>query len=109
MGTFCSLGGGCKSSDKIWGVVNTKSNTLHRLTFSKALADVIVAEVGEDYEVRKFYFDLKHRLQEGESSPNGLYAIVSALKKDLVLRVGLIKETAEMMVDDSRYLANISL
>lgn len=110
MGKSCTLGGGCKATEKVWGVVDKAKNTLHRLTFSKDLAEHIVDKVGDEYEVRRFGFELRDRLEKGETSKNGLYALVSALKKDLVLRIGLIKETSEMMAcDDSRYLANISL
>ncbi|MFY0656232.1 MAG: hypothetical protein JXR12_05710 [Neptunomonas phycophila] len=110
MGKFCSIDGSCKSTEKVWGVVNKVKNTLHRVTFSKNLADHIVDTVGDEYEVRRFGFELRDKLSKGETSKNGLYALVSALKKDLVLRIGLIKETSEMMSDDdTRYLANISL
>ncbi len=111
MSKFCSIDGSCKSSNKVWGVVNTKTNKLHRLTFSQVLAELIVETVGEDYEVRRFGFDLRDKLSQGEKSRNGLYAIVSSIKKDLVLRIGLIKEAAELMTDgdDSRYLSGVHL
>lgn len=111
MGSFCTLGGGCKATQKVWGVINTTKNTLHRLTFSKDLAEHITTVVGDEYEVCRFGFELDDEpLVHGQSSKNGLYALVSSLKKDLVLRIGLIKEIAEMIADDdSRYLANVKL
>lgn len=105
----CPLGGGCKASQKIWGVINPKTNKLHRLTFSKSLADIIVDSVGDDYQVKRFQFQTGKRLSQGEKSRNGLYAIMSA-KKHFALRVALTKESADIYNDnDSRYLAEIEL
>lgn len=102
--------GSCKLSDAVWGVVDESSNTLHRLTFSKPLAQHIVDTIPGNYKLRKFHYKLRDKLSKDQDSRNGLYAIVSSIKKDLVLRIGLIKEVSELMTqDDSRYLANIDL
>lgn len=107
MGNFCSLDGKCKTSDKIWGIVNPKTNNLHRLTFSKSLADLIVETIGEPQEVRRFKFKLGKRLKEGEKSPNGLYAIMSERKK-IALRIALTYESADLYNDrDSRFLQEV--
>ncbi len=102
--------GSCKLSDAVWGVVDESANTLHRLTFSKQLAQHIVDTIPGNYSLRKFHYRLRDKLQSNEKSRNGLYAIVSSIKQDLVLRIGLSKEVSELLTqDDSRYLANIEL
>jgi hypothetical protein len=55
--------------------------------------------------VRRFNFKIGKKLEPGEASKSGLYAIVSA-KGGYALRISLIKESAEMLCDnDTRYLA----
>lgn len=109
MGKFCSLDGNCKTSNKIWGIVDPTTNKLHRLTFSKSLADLIVETVGEPQKVRRFKFRLGKRLKEGEKSPNGLYAIMSEGKK-IALRIALTYESADLYNDrDSRFLQEVWL
>lgn len=44
------------------------------------------------------------RLATGESSKSGLYAIVDN-RKDIVLRISMSREIAEMLTDTSRYVA----
>lgn len=105
----CPLGGGCKASQNIWGVINPTTNKLHRLTFSKSLADIIIKSIGDEYRVQRFQFKTWKRLSQGEKSHNGIYAIMSA-KKHFALRIALTQESAEIYNDnDSRYLAEIEL
>lgn len=101
---FCS----CKLSDKVWGVVNPKSNTLHRLTFSEDLAQWM-SSYDESYKPRPFRFVRGKKLEPGTKSKTGLYAIVGT-RKDLVLRITLFKDGAEMLTeDDSRHIEEVSL
>lgn len=107
MTTSCPTGQ-CQISEKIWGVVCPKSNRLHRLTFSKSLADHIVAST-YGYEVRRFRFSVGKPLERGQDSRTGLYGIMSTAK-NFALRVSLIKETAMLFTEcDSRSLAEVHL
>lgn len=77
---------------------------MHRLTFSKSLATLITDKYSE-YELERFEFKVGKKLELGEVSKSGLYAIV-AKNGDLTLRISLIKEIAELQYDEnSRYLA----
>lgn len=99
----------CKSSDKTWGITCPATNTLHRITFSKGIADFLVRKFGDMYKATRFSYKLGRPLEPGEESCNGLYAIVGT-KKDLVLRISLTKEAAEFMTkDESRHIAEIYL
>lgn len=102
---FCdSQTGKCKDTEKIWGIVGKDTNKLHRLTFSRGLAEFIV-NTYPGYECRQFPFKIGKTLEKGEVSKSGLYALMSK-KGDYALRIGLIKEISELHCDDnSRYLA----
>lgn len=104
---FCdSSNGKCKDTQKIWGLVGKNTNRLHRLTFSRGLADFIAASYTE-YEVKQFNFVVGRKLEKGETSKSGLYGLMSK-KGDYALRIGLIKEISEMQCDyDSRYLSEV--
>ena len=94
--------GGC-SSDKTYAVF--QGDRLIRLTFSRSLADHIVAVLGAEYSVKRITFRLGKKLQPNETSSSGLYAVVSC-KNDFTLRISLFKEAAQLFCDwDSRYLA----
>ena len=100
---FCS----CKDSSIVYCVVNPATNRIHRATFSKSLADLIVYTT-KGYEVRKAHFVRGKRLEPGTVS-RAIYGIV-ATEKDLVLRVPLRKELAEIYAcDDSRHIEEIFL
>ena len=100
---FCS----CKDSSVVYCVVNPSTNRVHRATFSKNLADLIV-ESTTGYEVREAHFIRGKRLEPGEKS-KGIYGVV-ATDKDLVLRVPLRRELAEIYTsDDSRHIEEIFL
>lgn len=82
----------------------SNKNKLHRLTFSQSLA-TFISEKYPEYQVKRFNFKIGKKLEHGEKSTSGLYAIVSA-KGGYALRISLIKEIAEMLCDnDTRYLA----
>lgn len=102
---FCdATSGKCKDTEKIWGIVGKGTNKLHRLTFSKGLAEFIVDKY-PGYETRQFAFKIGRKLEKGETSKSGLYALMSK-KGDYALRMTLIKGIAELHSDDdSRYLA----
>jgi hypothetical protein len=77
---------------------------LHRLTFSKSLADLIVSKETQ-YQLKRYEFKVGKILNKNEISKSGLYALVS-LKGNITLRISLIQEIAELQRDDnSRYIA----
>jgi len=81
---------------------------LHRATFSRSLAEHIIEKHVPDYELRIANFVRGERLSPGESS-RALYGIVST-DKDLVLRVPMTKELAEVYSDEkSRHIEEIFL
>lgn len=98
----------CKSSDRIWAVINPKTKKLHRLTFSKGLAHWIAETYGDGQYLAVPYKYVRTGKLDGNESPSGLYAIVSS-SKDIVLRASLFKEGAEMMSDESRHLEGMYL
>lgn len=105
--------GQCQISEKIWGVITPESNKLHRLTFSKSLAQDIVKDAKKlldmSCEVRRFKFRPGRTLAKGEESKTGLYGIIST-SKQYALRISLIKEVAELYTEcDSRYLTEVHL
>lgn len=102
---FCdSKTGKCKDTEKIWGIIGKDTNKLHRLTFSRGLAEFIIKSY-PGYELRQLPFKIGKKLEKGETSKSGLYALMSK-KGDYALRIGLIKGIAELHCDDnSRYLA----
>ena len=102
---FCNAQSGkCKDTEKIWGIYNPKTNKLHRLTFSRSLAEFIVEKYPE-YQTKQFRFKIGKTLEKGQKSESGLYALMSK-KGDYALRISLIQGIAELHAeDDSRYLA----
>jgi len=99
---FCS----CKLSDKVWGVVSPTK--LHRVTFSEDLAKWM-AGYDTNYKVRPYRFVRGNKLDLGEKSKSGLYAIIGT-NKDLVLRVTMFREGAELLSgDNSRHVEEIYL
>lgn len=92
--------GSCKFDDRIWGIVS--ESKLHRLTFSKSLAEFICANYG-NYQLRRFNVIRGRRLQTGEVSKTGIYLIVSS--KGVILRASVIQGTAELYCDnETRFL-----
>lgn len=89
-------------------IINTKTNTLHRVTFSKSLAQLILDSLSDDYKLIDANFVRGRRLKRGEIS-RGIYGIV-ATNKDLVLRVPIRQELADIYADDpSRHVEEIFL
>ena len=98
----------CKLSDKLWGVVCPVTNTIHRISFSKDITDFI-ATYHTKYESKPFRYVRGKKLAPGEESKTGLYAIIGT-KKDLVLRVSLFTDAAELLTEcDSRHIEEIYL
>lgn len=95
----CSTGS-CKTSEKIWAIINPSTNKLHRLTFSETLAQLIVKTCPE-MEIRRWTYIPGKHLEPYEKSKTGLYGIVST-NKNVVLRISCIQEIAEMYRDESR-------
>lgn len=92
--------GSCKLDDRIWGIVS--KNKLHRLTFSKSLAEFICCNYG-DYQMRRFNVKRGRKLAVGETSKSGVYLIVSS--KGVILRASVLKGTAELYCDgETRFL-----
>ena len=97
--TNCETGS-CKLDDRIWGIVNREANTLHRLTFSKSLADML-AELENGYSAERLRIIRGKLLAPGEVSETNIYLIVS--HKGIILRATLSREVAELYHDpDSR-------
>ena len=97
--TNCETGS-CKLDDRIWGIVNREANTLHRLTFSKSLADML-AELENGYSAERLRIIRGKLLTPGEVSETNIYLIVS--HKGIILRATLSREVAELYHDpDSR-------
>lgn len=92
--------GSCKLDDRIWGIVNREANTLHRLTFSKSLADML-ADLDTEYSAERLRITRGRLLNPGEKSNSSIYLIVS--HKGIILRATLNREVAELYHDpDSR-------
>lgn len=73
---------------------------IHRITFSKSLAEFI-CQTNKDYNYKRMTFVLGKELSPGEKSPNGLYAIVKA-KTNWTLRITFFQELAEEWRSSSR-------
>lgn len=91
--------------DKVYMLLRTDTQRAVRFSFSRNLLEYL----GERYltcpfEVRQVKFKVGRRLQPGERSDNGMYAIVSE-RNDKVLRICLFHELSEFLTDESRYRA----
>ena len=100
----CSSGS-CKTSEKIWAIINPATNKLHRLTFSESLAKLII-ETCPEMEMRRWKYIPGRILDPYEKSKTGLYGIMSA-SKNIALRISCIQETAEIYRDSSRYVCEM--
>lgn len=101
---FCS----CKDSSKVYCVVHPATNRIHRATFSKSLAHFILESLEPGFEVWTAKFTRGKRLKPGETS-RGVYGVIGT-RKNIVLRVPLRKEIAELYTnDDSRHIEEIFL
>jgi len=88
-------------------IINPVTNKLHKLTFSKTLAELIIKKCPE-MEIRSFNYHTGKVLDVNEKSKTGLYGIVSS-SKNYVLRISCQQEFAELVRDDSRYISEIHL
>lgn len=90
---------------RIYGILG-KDGRLYRLTFSKALAKHICENHG--YTYRRFKYFIGKRLDDNETSYNGLYGIISY--NGAALRISLDKEIGNMLIDNNyRFLHEIYL
>lgn len=88
--------------------MDRRSSKVHRVTFSRTLADHIVAKYHPEMEVVKMRFVRGSKLSPGEES-RAAYAIVGT-RKDVVLRIALRREVAEMYYDgEHRHLEEVFL
>lgn len=86
-----------------------RDGKLFRVTFSLSLAEYLARLTDERYEVVSLTFRVGRRLEPGEESRSGLYALCSK-KTGTVLRISLLQEIAEEMLDPAwRYLAECYL
>jgi hypothetical protein len=81
----------------VYGVFDPKTNKLHRVTFSRGLAQFIVERYHPEMECIKMQFTRGDKLR-GDQKSRGAYAIVGT-SKDIVLRVALRKELADVYTD----------
>lgn len=97
----------CKSSNKVYCIVDPNSNKIYRATFSKSLAEWIVEKYHPEMEVRRLEYKLGKILKPGEKS-RALYAIRSY--KGITLRASMSSEHATMLTEcDSRYMQELFL
>jgi hypothetical protein len=82
---------------------------VYRVTFSRSLAELILDKyLPTGYILVEMNFVRGNKLEPGQES-RGLYGVVST-KKDLVLRVPMIKEVAALYCDgETRHIEEIFL
>ncbi len=80
-----------------WAIVSDKA--VHRITFSKALAEHAVKSSERPYTVKRIKLELGKELEKGNTSSSGAYAIVDR-NKGKILRVALNKDIAEILAAD---------
>ncbi len=91
----CSIKG-CPN-DKAWAIISNKG--VHRITFSKDLAEHALKLSGITAQVERITLREGKELVKGETSPSGLYAIIDR-RKGKILRVALGQEIAEVLAAD---------
>lgn len=79
-------------------------NKIHRITFSKDLANHIIKIWGKG-EVKRIKFRIGRELKEGNKSASGLYGI--AKLNGWVLRISLFEKFADFVRDKSRKIVEI--
>lgn len=87
---------GCPN-DKAWAIISDKA--IHRVTFSKALADHALKSSGLNYRVERVSLKEGRELQKGEASSSGAYAVIDR-RKGKILRVALNQSIAELLAAD---------
>lgn len=101
--------GSCYLTNNIcYGVVDSHTNKLHKISFSKVLCKFITK-----YDSRYITIPLKYtlgcNLQPGQKSESGLYAIMDS-RKNQILRIQIDPNIAELLTQcGSRYLAVVWL
>ncbi len=86
---------------RVWGVVSADGRKLHRLTFSKTVAE-FCASYGK-YEVKRFKIRRGRALKPGEDSASKIYMVCTA-ECGSPLRATLIKGIAELHHDEEHRL-----
>jgi hypothetical protein len=91
----CSIKG-CPN-DKAWAIVSDKA--VHRITFSKDLAEHALKLSGLPAHVERVTLMEGREIEKGEESSSGLYAIIDR-RKGKILRVALGQAIAEILAAD---------
>jgi hypothetical protein len=91
----CSIYG-CPN-DRAWAILSDKA--IHRITFSKSLAEHAVKSSGLDYRIERIALKEGRELQKGETSSSGAYAVIDR-RKGKILRVALNQTIAELLAAD---------
>ncbi len=99
-----SVGCACPP-DRAWGIL--RGRRLHRVTFSRSLAEYIIRRLGSGYTLARVTFQLGRPLEAGTTSPSGLYAVVTP--RGRVLRVSLIQGAAEEFRHETRTIWSCSI
>lgn len=75
---------------------------VHRITFSKSLADHAIQSSGQPFEAKRIRLQLGSELDRGDVSSSGAYAIVDR-RKGRILRVALNQKVAEILAADYKF------
>jgi len=83
----------------VWSI--EANGKVHRLTFSRSLAEHINEQCGGRFDIVRRTFRTGRHLRAGEPSASGVYAVVDT-RKFITLRLPLIQGAAEIMRSEWR-------
>jgi hypothetical protein len=87
----------------VWAL--TRAGKAYRFTFSRSLAEYLQRWCGpEGLRLERVGFSVGRRLERGEASASGAYAVVSTRRKHEelhVLRVTLSRDVADLVTTDA--------
>lgn len=94
----------------LYGLLSEKGQKLHRVSFSRSVLEHVGSRfLGKPYQIMKLRWEIGRRLDPGELSQTGAYALISARNNHL-LRVSLCPNAAYFMGDgEDRFVAEIAL
>ncbi len=98
--------GYCKTSNKVWGLIDDNKRC-YRLTFSKSLAEWIIFKHYPKYKLARIEYVRGRKLSTEDISSSGIYGIIS--NAGIMLRISLIKEQALLYISETRSLCEIHL
>ncbi len=81
---------------------------MYRITFSKSLADHINHRSDGRFELRRVMVKVGEPLEKGQISSTGAYALLDSRKRKL-LRVSLDYQVAQLLIGESRALAEATI